>query len=405
MTLILRLAARNATRNLRRTALTAATVVIGTMMLTITLTWLDGVFGSLEINVARAAGHVRVVQPEYRDREDLMPLYASLQDVDTLVAAARAPAYPRILAPVVLTAGEEIGDVFGLVMGAPLAWFTDRLNVDEHLVLGRALSGDAGEVVLGRSVAESLDATVGATVLILGQTQDGALSPLEATVVGVTHAGNALLDQGVFVPLAQAQWMADLPGAATQLLVYGEHRRRAGAIAAHIRAEPAFDGLVVETWREQEPMASLLKIAGLIKGIISVIIVFITALGVWNTMMMSVLERTGEIGVLRAMGMSAGGSVLLFVAEGLMIAAVGGAIGVTIGGACGVYLEVVGVNLGDKLTVSTPLPINSVMYGDMSVEVAMIGFLLGLATALVGTAVPAWRAAAIQPVDAMRARR
>jgi putative ABC transport system permease protein len=136
------------------------------------------------------------------------------------------------------------------------------------------------------------------------------------------------------------------------------------------------------------------------------VIVFITALGVLNTMLMSVLERTAEIGVLRALGMKGRAIVALFFVEALAIGAVGGAVGVFLGSLAALRLEAVGMDLGaaaDKMPAT--LPVNRVLHADWTPEIALLAFALGLLMALLGAALPSLRATAIQPVIAMRSRR
>jgi putative ABC transport system permease protein len=143
------------------------------------------------------------------------------------------------------------------------------------------------------------------------------------------------------------------------------------------------------------------------RGVIIGVIVFLTALGIWNTMMMSVLERTGEIGVMRSMGLTAFGTVALFVIEALTIAGMGGIGGVILGGLGGSYLERYGVELGGDLTqnVDASLPFQTRLYADVTPQILLAALALGLLMAFIGSAAPAYRAASIQPVEAMRSRR
>jgi putative ABC transport system permease protein len=406
--LIIALAARNGLRNVQRTLLTAGTIVFGTALLTLALSWMEGIFGGMVKIGSASSGHVRVVDADYARREDLFPLYDNLPDVDATVARIKAvpgvvSAYPRITAGVTLTAGDEIGDVFGLAVGAPLEWYTGWLDVDEHIT-GRFLEND-DDIVLGGSLADQVHVGVGDEVVLLGQTQDGALSPVKGTVVGIVRAGNALLDQQVYLTLPKMQYMADIDGGATEILVYGEDRTESLELKDALL--PLFDPekTKVQAWNEREPYASLMTLGDTIKSILSTIIVFITALGVLNTMMMSVLERTSEIGVLRAMGLSRGGAVFLFVFEALAIAVLGGVVGVGFGSIGAYYLEVYGVSIGSTVVQNMSVPLSSRMYADLTPHVMTVAFLLGLLMAVVGSATPALRAASIQPVAAMRSRR
>lgn len=409
--LILSLAIRNAARNRRRSTLTALTVVFGVAFLTLGMAWIQGVLGDALDGAAFFAGHVRVVEEDYAKKEALFPLDENLAETDPLVeAAGRTPgvtgAWPRISMPVTVTAGEELGEVFGLVQGAPLDWYTEILELDDHIADGRMLTRD-GEVVIGTTVRDQTGAKVGDELVLLGQTQDGSMSPLKVTVVGVYDLGSKPQNRLLYLTLEQARWMADIPDGALEVLVYAASRAEAVDLAARMRAEPAFAGTAVQAWSERAPYDAMLPFTNTIRGIAAGSIVFITALGVLNTMLMSVLERTAEIGVLRAMGLKRPQTVALFVVEAIGIAAVGGVVGAAIGGLIGyLWLERVGIDLGtaaDKFPGA--IPVNSTVYGE--VDAAMLGqaLLLGLVMAILGGALPALRAARIEPVEAMRTRR
>lgn len=409
--LILSLALRNAARNRRRSLLTALTVMIGVAFLTLGMAWIQGVLGDGLDGAARFAGHVRVVKPDFVKKEALFPLDENLPDTAPLVEAAKklpgvTGAWPRLAMPVTVTAGEEIGEVFGLAQGAPLDWYTEILRLHEHIAEGRMLEAD-GEVVIGTTVQEQTGARVGDELILLGQTQDGSMSPLKVTVAGVYDLGSKPQNRMLYLTLEQARWMADIPDGALEVLVYGAGREAAEPIAAAMKADPAFASTAVQAWSEREPYATMIPFTRTIRGIAAGTIVFITALGVLNTMLMSVLERTAEIGVLRAMGLKRPQTVALFVVEAMGIAAVGGLLGATVGGLLGYFwLERVGINLGsaaDKFP--SAIPVNSTVYGVVDGPMLVQAFLLGLVMAVVGGAVPALRAAGIEPVEAMRTRR
>jgi putative ABC transport system permease protein len=409
MTLIVFLALRNAARNVVRTALTAGMVVLGVGLLVLNFAWLDGVGSAVLDDGSDAMGHVRVVDPEYAAREQLMPLYENIPDAAAVVEAVRSvpgvrSAHARVMVGVTLTAGDEIGDVFGIAVGADPEWFRTALDLPSKVISGGWFAGSGeGQLVLGRKLAERTGARIGDEILVLGATQDGAPSAVEGRLVGIVAAGNPLVDQQVFLPLERIQYLADLPDGAIEVLAYLDERDDAVAVAARIRAHPILDGYAVQAWLEREPWVTMVPLLNTILGVILSIVVFITALGVWNTMMMSVLERTDEIGVMRAMGLGRSGAVSLFVLEALVIAVLGGLVGVALGGAAGWYLETVGVSIGEQVTQSSSaIPMRQTLYGDVTFAGTLQAFLLGLLMAVLGSALPAIRAASIQPVTAMR---
>lgn len=409
---ILKLSVRNAMRNRVRTGLTVGMVMMGVALLVVGTAWIDGVFNQAYRMGTNMAGHVRLATPGFSDNEALMPLWENMPETDSLVKALKelpnvSAVYPRITTGVTVTAGEEIGEFFALAAGAPESYFRKRLAGDENIVEGAWFSGKPDELVLGNKVAEQIGAGIGDEVVLLGVTQYGSMSPVKGTVVGITGGASPIYSRQVWLPLAKMQWQADIEAGATEILVFGEDFNVADGLADAIGAAGLGEGLAVEPWTVREPWMSMRSQIDGIKGTIMVFIIFLTSLGIWNTMMMSVLERTHEIGVLRAMGLNRLGTVGLFVIEALAIAIIGGGIGVGLGAIPAWLLETYGVHLGEKIVsqMAQNFPMSETVYGDLTADGMLTAFLMGLIMALAGSVIPALRAGSIQPVTAMRTGR
>jgi putative ABC transport system permease protein len=409
---LFQLAILNATRKPTRTLLTAGIVVVATAMLLVSVSWLDGVFVDMLDDATNAIGHVRVVDPDFAEREQLMPLYENIEDAQAVVDALLAhedvlEAYPKVMTGVTVSVGEEIGDVFGLVLGAPVEFLNKRIGVEENLVQGRMFHEDAEEVVMGARVAGQAGAELGDEVVMLGMTQDGSLSPIKGELVGIAQAGNPLIDQQIFVPLERARWLVDIEGGAIEVLAFGDDFDDAAELAASVAGIDSLSAYRVQAWSERPPFNSMMGMVDGIYFFLLFVIVFLAALGIWNTMMMSVMERTDEIGVLRAMGMTRLGAVGLFVVEAVAIAVLGGLVGIALGAFPSYLLTVNGLELGEQLTsrIGSDLPISSHVYGLLSIKGVLLSFGMALSMAVLGSAIPSVRAAMIQPVTAMRSGR
>lgn len=401
----LKLAFRNTLRNKRRSLLTVGTVFFGTMLLTIALSWIGGIMGAAMDNIVGMVGEVRVSHPEFPVRETLFPLDLNIEDVEPVVSAIEAhgvDAYPVIRTGAVVTASEDIGDHFGLIVGAPPAYFSDVLGME--VVDGGPIENDE-QIWLGRELAGSIGARVGDDVVFLGQTQDGSISPIKGTTAGIVSTGSFMTDSMAYIPLSKVQWMADLEGGTVEIQVYGPEGTNANALAATLAGDPALNGLSVQAWNERSPWNQFYETSRVINGFLGGIVIFIAALGVLNTMFMSVLERTNEIGVLRAMGMSRLGVVFGFLVEGTVIGVVGSVLGIGLGAIPSLYLEINGVTFSEEIVRDAGMPMASTFYADFSVETVVTVFIMGLLMALFGALIPALRASFIQPVDAMRRKR
>ncbi len=409
----LRLALRNALRNRRRSALTALTVILGTALLTVALSWVNGVLGGFAEQYAAHSGHIRVVNEAFARREEMMPLYENIADATPVIEAVASVAgvvdvQPRITTAVAITATEEIGDHFALVVGASDEYYYRRhLNAPAHVVAGTWLTGEDRQVVVGRKLASDVGISVGDEVVLFGQTQYGSMSPVNARVVGVL-AMDHLVDRCAYISLEEARWLTDMPGGALELMVYGEtmDTKVLSTVVAAMKRLDETEGLDISAWNEREPWASMTGVFEGMKRFIQFLLLFVAALAIFNTMTMSVLERSAEIGVLRAMGLSGSVAVLLFMVEAASIGLVGGVLGAGLGSLGGLYLEIVGVTLVEEVVEKfATMPMKSTVYADLTPEIVVTAVLFGVLIAAVGAILPALRAATIQPVTAMRARR
>jgi len=417
----IRLAALNATRKPARTLLTAGMVAAGTSMLVLSMSWIGGIFDDMLDIAAKASGHVRIVDSDFAEREQLMPMYENLPDTDALLARIEGveglvKAFPKISTGVTVSVGDEIGDVFGLAMGAPNEYFKDYMNAEDELVEGRWFDENKEELVLGYTVAERAGAKIGDEVILLGLTQDGSMSPIKGDLVGIVRAGNGLYDQGIFVSLERMRWLVDIPDGAIEVLIYGEDRDQSEQLGEALRVTLGGEDYVagggtlkageynISSWHQRPPWAQMIPMVDAVNGALIFVFVMVVALGVWVTMMMSVLERTDEIGVMRAMGLTRWGAVSLFVGEATAIAVIGGILGVAFGCIPSWYLTVYGLELSEQLTqnMSADMPISTHIYAGLSLKIVITSFFMGIIMAVTGSLLPAWRASTIQPVVAMR---
>jgi ABC-type lipoprotein release transport system permease subunit len=400
------IALRDLGRNRRRTISTLAAVALGLALIIMLSGFIAGVLeDSIQTSIRMQTGHLQLRANSY-EQEKLSLLSRDLVgDVDTLVAQVRAREGVVAVAPV-LWAGAVLGtlqETSGLqVTGIdPSSPFHDPIR--QGLIAGEFLmSDDRGEILVGRRLAEEMGIGVGQRVSLAlgnanGQPQEGVF-----TVKGLFDTGFPGYDENtVFMPLDQAQSFTGAGNRASAVIILLQERADAAAVAGSLQ-QP---GIIARTWEQLntvilQSMQTALAFYYILYGIVILVVAVIIA----NTLLMTVFERTRELGILAALGMKGRQIMLMVLMEAGILALIGIAFGILLGSAIVFFLSVVGIPIGESAaSVAQGFVIGTKMYaryvpGDIiTLSIAM------LVIVLLAALYPARYAARLEPVAALRA--
>lgn len=326
----LRFAAANTRRNRRRSAVTVAIAALGTAAILLAGGFALSTYQALAQASARSTGHLVVARSEQFERDEDVPLQYGLDEVASLKRRLLADDAVRQVLPRVEFSGlVSNGDKSVVMMGVgidPDAEFAIKgpfLTVSAGRVLA---TGERLQVMLGQGLARSLKAAPGSSLTLLASTTEGALNALDVTVAGVFGTGVPDIDRRlVYTDLDTAQKLLVTPRVSSLGVFLAGMDDTA---AAQQRLQAAWPQLAVRTWLQQAPFYRSVKalydrIFGALGLVIGLIVVFVVA----STMAMAVVERTREIGTLRALGTLPGQLVRSFALEGLLLGSVGAAAG------------------------------------------------------------------------------
>ncbi|MFO7768530.1 MAG: FtsX-like permease family protein [bacterium] len=408
---IFALAARNTRRNTRRTLLTVTAVTVAVMATVFALAYIEGILGNVLDTFARTqSGHVRITDERYPDRERFMPLHLNVSSLSDLLPVIHThpgveAALPRIRAGVLVDFEEQ--NEPSLMLGIDIQREAGYLDPAGMLTSGSLPSPERPEVMVGEGLAERLGIAVGDTITLLGQTAYRSVGGLGAVVSGIGSSGIPSLDRSIVIlPLEQAQYMTYLEDGATEILVFTSHpEQEAVPLASSLQEEldSILPGeLTATSYIEQGSLMRMMESSDAVFGILLLIILAMAGLIILNTMLMSVMERTREFGMMAAMGMRRGEIVSLILAEGLVIGTVGAAAGGALGSAFALWLERIGIDVTSAMS-STNLPFQGVVHPDWQLGYLAGGVVLGVITAVAATLYPAWKAVRQQPAESLRA--
>jgi len=342
--ILARLALRNLLRQRRRTALTLLVVVAGFLALSLAGGFMAQTFQGLSDAAIRGGlGHLQVMPPGAMEGDEAQSLEKALPDGEALAARLRqdpavAEVLPRIQFMGLLSSGAKSVAFLGTAVDAALE--PRFMASAEALKDGAAAPGGAGsrwisadpaarEVILGVGLARALGATVGSSLTLMSTTKDGALNAVDVEVVGLQDLGlRELNDRFLTVSLATASQLLDAGPARSRLSVV--LRRPQATASETARLQTLLPGVSVKPWFELASFYRQVKLLYFaIFGFMGLVLFLVVLLATANTLLMSVMERVREFGVLRAMGLQPRQLMVLLQWEGAFLGLLGSALGLT----------------------------------------------------------------------------
>lgn len=396
---------RNLWRQSRRTLITASAMAVGIALCMSMIALSDGLYAQMfDVMVTRKLGHVQVHHHDFPGRRllyDTVPQdrFEAISTTDGVTtAAARLFGYG-------LASSEETS-AGGQIIGILPAQEQAISKLEEKLESGVFLSGEPGlQSVIGTGLADTLKLEVGGELVIVTQASDGSMTNELSEVVGIVRTGDEGIDRGgIYMHLADAQSLFALPDQVHEIIVLGDDPTQSPALAEAVRAvEP--DNLV-RTWVEADPStAQMMGMQNVGSGILLAVVFSVAALGVLNTMLMSVFERTRELGLMAALGLNPGQVMRLILTESILLAAIAVALGGVLGGVLDGLLVVYGIDMsggGGEGFSMQGMQFDPVIKG----VVRPVGVLATLGCVFIVSVLaafwPALRAARLRPVEAMR---
>ena len=409
-----KIALRNTIRHGRRTIITAVVMMVGISIFIFFDSMLAGLDRMAVDNMADyTVSSLKIRTPAYVQDIAATPLDKGLDNPAGTLAAVAAQGLtgtPRLR--FVARISNYTDEIPVLADAVDPAADARVFRLSQAVTSGSWLSAAAPRsVVLGGQLARELKVGVGDTVLISAQTVNDVTNADEYTVAGLVSTPVPEVNRaGLYMPLDDARVLLDAPtgpgGLVTEVDVA---LPRAGSLNAAIaQGNAAASRLRAALPAERvDPIGSLaesylaLRNAKASYSLIPIIIVLIiSAVGIVNTILMSVYSRIREIGVLRAYGMTPRDIRRLFTLEGLALGLAGSCLGVALGGILDFLLIAGGIDMAAFSMGS--LPISGVLRGEWNPKTMLIGFIFGVVVSLVAARIPARRAARLEPTAALR---
>lgn len=334
----LRLAWQNVLRNRRRSFVTIGIAALGTAAVLVAGGFALYTYDALREGSAREFGHLTVSHPDYFERDEETPMQFGIDDHAALAAALEKDARVRRVLPRVPLSGLiSNGDKSTIFMGlgADMQAEAEVRGPFLKLLDGRLADGDGdasvARVLLGADLAKSLNARPGSGVTLLTTTTAGSMNAVDVEVAGIVSTGWRELDKRLVhtgVKTAQRLLATDKVGT---LAVFLDDTAGTPALFAELAARDRAHAYT-PWWTQAFYYRSVRDLYDRIFGLLGIVIGVLVFFSVANTLAMAVVERTREIGTLRALGALPGEIVAGFVREGVLIGGVGTLLGMLLAG-------------------------------------------------------------------------
>jgi putative ABC transport system permease protein len=400
-----RLALRNVLRQRRRSAVAIGAVAFGITALLIAGGFIEWIFVDFrESTIQSQLGHIQVVKPGYHDAGKADPYAYLLPDKPPEFESPDVPHRIKTVAPRLSFSGlvSRGGDA------AAISFIGDGVSPREEAAFGKGVQisegknlseGEPNSVIMGEGLARNLGAKVDDKVVLLANTASGGTNGVELTVVGLfSTVTKAYDDAALRVPIATARTLLRTKGSHMWVVLLNE-TSDTDAVLGQLRGQLPHDKFEVVPWNKLADRYN--KVATLftkqIQGV-RLILALIILLSISNTMTMSVIERISEIGTSMALGVKRSGILRLFVSEGVLLGCFGGLLGLMIGAAAASLISAIGIPMppppGQTHGVTAEILVTW--------KIAIDAFVLAVATTLIASIYPAWKASRKQIVDALR---
>lgn len=402
---LIKMAWKNMWRNPNRTLITMASIFFAVILSVTASSLKEGVFDNLVKNVVGFyTGYIQVHKQGYWDEQLLNNSFKAsanleqkiLQDKNITAVAARLESFA-------LASSEDITRG-SLVVGIDPVKENQVTLLKNKIIHGRYLKHNDNSILVSQGLGKRLKLVVGDTIILIGQGYHGATAAGKYPITGIVKFGSPELnDRSLFMPLTTAQDLYSAPGMITSYLLSLDDKRHLQPTASVVRASLGI-AYEVMTWEEMMPdikqhIQSDSNNMKYVLGILYMLICF----GIFGTLLMMMVERKFEMGMLVAIGMNKIKLILLVLYESILTVLAGCILGMVLSVPLVVYLHKNPIRMGGETAKAYenfgfeaifPTSVKASIFINQGLIVLVIGLLLSL--------YPIYKIIRLAPVNAMR---
>ncbi len=398
---IIKMAYRDLGRNRRRSFFSALALGLGLALLLL----MAGVIqwelrDSTDKTIRLQSGHLQVRAQSYNEDKTSLAWSDLIENPDAVAAqiTSLAPvqvATPRLYASGIVISGDaSLGvRIIGIdPASAANAPFRDGMVGGQFIT-----ADDTSGILIGKTLADKMGLAPGGTTTLLVNTSNGSVDQQVFTIRGIYSTDTPSYDEStVFLPMAKAQAFTQAGNHASAIFILLKDRLQTDAVAAALQSNQ----YTVLTFDQMNPLiVTMDNYANSFMIVLYLIVLAITATVIVNTLVMSVFERTREIGILAAVGMKSTWIMAMFFIESVFLAVGGIILGLALGAPLVSWVGSVGIPIGNLGL--TGFLIGGRIYTILTLSDSITLSLLALFVSLLAALYPASLAARMEPIEAL----
>jgi putative ABC transport system permease protein len=404
MRLLLQLAWRNIWRNKLRSIVVLISIAIGLLAGLAVLSLYKGMMTNrIRTVIDSETGHLQMHAPDFiREKEVSM----TMQQGDTLLSKIEQLTQVKSVAPRVIALGmfaTTTGSAGVQINGIEPDKEKNVSGLEKKIIAGKYFTKKKNEIIVGKKLADKLKIHVGSKIVLTFTDSANNLVSGAFKISAIYQSVNAPLDErNVYVKKDVLSDLLGLNNSIHEIAILLKEDKATDAV--HLQLQQVFPQWDVADWRELSPETNLLvKTVDDYSYVIIIIIMLALAFGITNTMLMAVLERRREIGMMMALGTSKKRISGLIILETLMLTIAGTPLGYLSGWLGIQYVHKTGLDFsGSGKDLMASFGFGTRLYPEFPYEKVLNIFLIVSLTALVSSIIPLFKTLKMKPAEAIR---
>jgi ABC-type lipoprotein release transport system permease subunit len=401
--MLIKIAWRNIWRSPVRSWIIISALTVGMFAGVFTSTFINGWMKQrLRDGVETETGHLQIFREGYQSSHDIN-LYFNTGALPGLEEQLSVKAVSKRLVVQAMAASAETARGVKVIGANPKAE-ARVLNLYEEVKEGTWFDSPySKQVVIGKKLADQLQIGLRSRLVLRFQDAAGSLTGGAFRVVGIFKTNNTAFDgTHVWVRSKDLADLIGLPaGAFHTVIVRLNNSDKAMEMAPKLATQ--YTGTEVMPWKELSPeLGYLTELGNTYLYVFVVIILLALGFGIINTMLMVVLERVREIGMLMSVGMARCRIFFMIVLETVMLASTGGLLGILIGMLVVWQLSITGIDLSAWSTGLTEMGFTPIVYPEWDATIVFNIAIMVVLAGILASLYPAWKALKLNPSEAVR---